>query len=180
VKRNTIIRFGTTPPARLWSGSGDLRIPVDGIETEDGARYLGGGELLDGLTDLDQLINGTADRIEIAVSGVTAATVKLALEEADDLKGSDVDIGIVEFDDHWQVTSVIWAARYRADKLSISRPPGTRTITVSLGSDDTGRSRTPNAYWTSADQRRRSPDDAFCDRVSGLNAGTSRAFGPNG
>ena len=178
MNRNVLIRIGTDPAARIWSGSGDLWIPADGIETED-AIYLGGGELLDGLTDLDQLINGTADRIEINVSGVTAATVKMALEEAAEVKGATVDIGVAEFDDLWQLVTVTWQARYRADKLGISRE-ATRTITLSMGSDDTGRSRTANAYWTDADQRRRSPDDRFFDRVSMLNSGTSRNFGPNG
>lgn len=178
MNRNVLIRIGTLPAARLWSGAGDLWIPAGGVETED-AIYLGGGELLDGLTDLDQLINGTADRIEINVSGVTAATVKLALEEAEDVKGSTVDIGVAEFDDWWQLVAVTWQARYRADKLSISRGD-TRTITLSMGSDDTGRSRTVGAYWTDADQRHRSPDDLFFDHVSGINQGTSRAFGPNG
>lgn len=180
MNRNTVIRIGTTPPARIWSGAGPLYIPADGVETDDAALYLGGGELLDGLTDLEQLINGKADRIDINVSGVAAATAKLALEEAADVKGADVDIGVVEFDELWQVIGVTWAARYRADKLAIGRQEASRTITLSMGSDDTGRSRTANAYWTSAEQRRRSPDDAFCDRVSGLNAGTSRVFGPNG
>lgn len=176
MNRNVLIRIGTDPAARIWSGAGDLWIPADGIETED-AIYLGGGELLDGLTDLEQLINGTADRIDINVSGVTAATVKLALEEAAEVKGATVDIGVVEFDDWWQLVGVTWAARYRADKLVIARGE-TRTITLSMGSDDTGRSRTMGAYWTDADQRRRSPDDLFFDHVSGINSGTSRTFGP--
>jgi hypothetical protein len=180
VNRNVLIRIGTTPPARIWSGIGDLQVPADGTETEDAARYLGGGELLDGLNDIEQLINGTAARIDINVSGVAAATVKLALEEADEVKGATVDIGVAEFDDLWQLVGVTWQAQYRADKLSITRQENTRVITLSMGSDDTGRSRTINAYWTHADQIRRSPTDLFFDHVSGINAGTSRIFGPNG
>ncbi|KQM37930.1 hypothetical protein [Sphingomonas sp. Leaf10] len=180
MNRNLIVRIATDPPARLWSGSGDLLLPADDVETEDGARYLGGGELLSGLDELEQLINGRADRIDINVSGVTAATVKLALQDADDIKGAAVDIGVVTFDDLWQIVDVEWQARYRADKLGIDRPEGQRSITLSMGSEDTGRSRTSNAYWTDAEQRRRSPTDRIFDRVSGINSGTSRDFGPNG
>lgn len=180
MNRNVLVRIATDPPARLWSGSGDLRLPADDVEDEAGALYLGGGELLDGLDELEQLINGKADRIDINTSGVTGATIKLALEEAPQVKGAAVDIGVVLFDDLWQLVAVEWQARYRADKLGINRQPGQRTITLSMGSDDTGRSRTPNAYWSDADQRRRSPDDRIFDRVSGINSGTSRYFGPNG
>lgn len=180
MKRNVLIRIGTTPPARLWSGSGDLRIAADDVEDADAALYLGGGEILEGLTDFEQLINGTADRVDINVSGVAAATVKLALEDAPDVKGALVDIGVIEFDDLWQSAGVSWQARYRADKLTITRQAGQRSIGLSMGSDDTGRSRNPNAYWSDADQRRRSPDDAIFDHVSGINGGTSRSFGPNG
>lgn len=178
MNRNVLIRIDATPPARLWSGAGHLYLPADDVEVEDGALYLGGGELLDGLNDVEQLINGTADRIEINVSGVTPEAVRFAIEEADKIKGADVDIGIAEFDDLWQLVAVTWSARYRADKLTTARQPATRTISLSMGSDDTGRSRAPNAYFTDAYQRRRSPDDAIFSHVSGINAGKSRAFGP--
>lgn len=180
MNRNILIRIDTPEPARIWSGAGDLYLAADDVETDDGAKYLGGGELLDGLRDVEQLINGTAERIELNVSGVTGATIKLALKEADDVKGAAVDVAVIEFDDLWQVAAVTWQARYRADKLSIGRQPDNRTITLSMGSDDTGRSRTQNAYWTAADQRRRSPDDAFFDFVASINAGTSRSFGATG
>ena len=180
MNRNLLIRIATDPPARLWSGGGPLYLPADAIETTDAALYLGGGELLDGMTDVQQLINGTADRIDLSVSGVAAATQKLAVEEADDVKGARVDVGVVVFDDEWQVLSVTWAARYRADKLSVTRQEASRTITLSMGSDDTGRSSAPQAYWTHSDQQRRSPGDMIFDHVSGINGGTSRPFGTSG
>lgn len=157
-----------------------MLLPADEIETTDAALYLGGGELLDGLTDIQQLLNGTADRIDLSVSGVAAATQKLATEEAAGVKGARVDVGVVVFDDTWQVRSVTWAARYRADKLSITRQEASRNITLSMGSDDTGRSSPPQAYWTHADQQRRSPGDMIFDHVSGINGGTSRPFGTSG
>jgi hypothetical protein len=176
VNRNVLVRIGTSDPGRIWSGSDDLYLPADGIETEGGARYIGGGSLLDGFDDIEQLINGIAARIPITVSGVTADTVRLTRE--DDIKGAIVDIGIVEFDDLWQIVGVTWTARYRIDKISISRGE-TRTISLSMGSDDTGRSRTINSYFTDADQRRRSSDDRIFDQVAAINAKTSRNFGPS-
>jgi hypothetical protein len=55
----------------------------------------------------------------------------------------------------------------------------TRTVSLSVGTDETGRSRAPIALFTDADQRRRSPTDAFFDHVAGITAGTSRRFGPS-
>ncbi|MBB4616901.1 hypothetical protein [Sphingomonas abaci] len=176
MNRNLLLRIDCPDTARIWSGPGPLYLPADGIETTDGALYLGGGELLENFGEIEQLINGTASRLDITVSGVTAATVKLMGETAG-VKGARVDIGVVEFDDQWQIQAVTWTAQYRIDKLTATRTDK-RTIGLSMGSDDTGRSSTLNAYWTQADQQRRSPDDRFFDQVSGLNAGKSRLFGP--
>lgn len=179
MNRNVLIRISTDPPGRIWSGVGDLYIPADAIETEEGARYLGGGAILDGLGEVDQLINGTADRVELSLSGVSGTAVKMATEDAEAVKGALMDIGVITFDNLWQTQEVTWQAQYRVDKIGTGRQPNSRTITLSLGSDDTGRSRTINAFWTPADQARRSPDDRIFDFVPDINAGTSRLFGPS-
>ena len=178
MNRNILIRIDTPDPARFWSGTGDLYIPADDVETETSI-YLGGGELINGLDDIEQLINGKAARLDINVSGVAASTVKLFLEEQGVLKGAALDIGVVLFDEWWQVAGVQWQARYRIDKASVNREQSQRVIGLSMGSDDTGRSRSTGAYWTPADQQRRSPGDRIFDRVTGINAGTSRTFGPS-
>lgn len=176
--RSILVRIATTVPARLWSGVGDLFVPVDAVETDADARYLGGGELLDGLNDIEQLINGTAARLDVRVSGVSLATQRLAVDEAADVKGKAVDVGVVEFDDLGQLSRVTWRAHYRADKLAVANEGSSRIITLSMGSEDTGRSRAPISFWTHADQQRRSPGDRIFERVSGINGGTSRLFGP--
>lgn len=173
------IRIGSDPVARLWSGVGDLLVPADIVEDAP-ATYLGGGELLSA-PDFQQLINGTAERVELQVSGVSAATLALALEEADSVRGAKVHLARFDFDDAWQLIGVEYEQTFRADKLTVNSQGGetrTRTITLSLGSEDTNRSRAPIAFFTDADQRRRSPTDAFFDHVSGITAGTSRRFGP--
>jgi hypothetical protein len=180
MNRDIIVRIGTPSVARFWTGAGNLRVSADDVETDDGALYYGGGRLLADLAELEveQLMNGRASRVDLVVSGASAATARDAKDEF--VAGSTVDIGVVEFDQLWQLRSVTWEARYRADTLSIERQQGQRIISLSMGSDDTGRSRSANAYWTPADQARRSPDDRGFERVPGINAGTIRNFGPNG
>jgi hypothetical protein len=180
MRESFLLRIAADPPARVWSGNGDLVIPADTIEAS-AATYLGGGELLSA-PDFQQLIGGTAERLDITVSGVTAETLRLAREDADSIKGAAVHLGTIRFDDDWQQGAVVWEDGFRVDTLSVNSQSGdesrSRTITLSIGTDDTGRSRAPIAFFTDADQRRRSPTDAFCDQVAGISSGTSRRFGP--
>lgn len=171
-----LFRIDADPPARVWGGVGDLDIPADTIEPMV-ARYLGGGELVQ-IPELEQLINGTASRITVTVSGVATETQRLALEDAASVKGAAVHIGLVYLDDALQVDEVEWLAELRSDSLAIDRGDTSRTISLSIGSDFTDRSRAPIALFTHADQLRRSPTDVIFDHVAGINAGTSRPFGP--
>jgi len=181
VKQSILFRLASAPVARVWGGHGDLIIPADIVETAP-ATYLGGGELVN-IPDLDQLINGTAARIDVTVSGVSARTLSLALEDAPSVKGADVHVGIAYFDDDWQLDEVEWLSVLRADTLAVSSQSSqsgrTRSITLSIGTDFTDRSKAPIAFFTDADQRRRSPDDAIFDHVAGISAGISRQFGPS-
>jgi hypothetical protein len=181
VRESILIRIASDPVARVWSGLGDLYVPADFVEDEGGI-YLGGGELISA-PDFEQLINGTAQRLEITVSGVTAETIRLALEDAPSVKGADVYIGTVQFDDDWQQGAVTWEGGFRADTLTVNSQAAdqgrTRSIALSIGTDDTGRSRAPLAFYTDADQKRRSPTDRFFERVASISAGTSRRFGPS-
>lgn len=181
MRESVIIRIASDPPARIWGGVGDIEIPADAVEPAP-AIYSGAGELISA-PDFQQLINGVAERLEFEVSGVTAGTIRLALEDAPSVKGAKVHLGTIRFDDDWQQDGPVeWEAVFRADTLSVGSrgegPKRTRTITLSVGTDDTGRSFAPLSFFTDADQRRRSPDDAIFDHVAGISAGTSRRFGP--
>lgn len=175
-----LFRVACDPPARICSGVNPIEIPADIVEPVP-ALYLGGGALVE-IPDFEQLINGTADRLSVTVSGVDLATQRLALEDAASVKGAKVHIGYVTQDADWQVDTVEWLGVFRADSLTTSNTVGqgtrTRSITLSIGTDDTDRSRAPVAFWTDADQRRRSPTDKFFDHIAGISAGTSRRFGP--
>lgn len=177
MRQSVLFRIAADPVARLWSGVGDLIIPPDIVEPSP-ATYLGGGALVN-IPELDQVINGTASRIDITVSGVSSDTLAFALEEAASVRGAKVHIGNVYFDDDWQIDDVEWIAVLRADTLTTSRQGTTRSITLSIGTDFTDRSRAPVSFWTDADQRRRSPTDRFFDHVAGISSGTSRRFGPS-
>lgn len=179
---SVLFRIACDPPARIWSGVGDLDIPADIVEPAP-ARYLGGGAIVS-IPDLEAVLNGTASRLSITVSGVSATTLKLAREEAASVKGAKVHIGIVWFNQDWSLETVEWEAVLRADSLTTANEPGqnsgrTRSIILSIGTDDTDRSKAPIAFWTDADQRKRSPTDAFFDHIAGISQGTSRRFGPN-
>jgi hypothetical protein len=180
VKKSLLFRIASDPVGRVWGGHGDLEIPADIVEAEP-ALYLGGGQLLN-IPDLDHLINGNATRLDIGVNGISAETLRLALEDAPSVKGADVHIGIAYFDDDWQLAEVEWLSKLRSDKLGIDSQPSengrTRSIALSIGTDFTDRSKAPVALFTDADQRRRSPTDAIFDHVAGISSGTSRAYGP--
>lgn len=180
MRESFLFRIASDPIARVWSGVGDLVIPADIVEDEP-ALYLGGGELVNA-PDFQQLINGVAERLEFTVSGVSADMLRLALEDAPSVENAKVHLGRVDFDDDWQIIGVEWEAVFRADKLSVSSQPSQagreRSITLSVGSADTDRSRSPQAFFTDADQRKRSPTDSFFSHVAGISGGTSRRFGP--
>ena len=174
------IRIACDPVARIWSGVGDLTVPADIVEAAP-ALYLGGGELLSA-PDFEALVNGTAQRLDLTVSGVAPAALALAVEEAASVKGAKVHFVRFAFDGAWQLDAVEYESVFRADALTTANKQSgdgrTRSITLSLGSEDTDRNRAPVAFWTDADQRRRSPTDRFFDHVAGITTGTSRRFGP--
>jgi hypothetical protein len=181
VREGYLVRIATDPPARIWSGHGDLDIPADAVEAEP-ATYLGRGALVN-VADFQQLINGTAERLEFTLSGVTAETLRMALEDAPEVPNAAVHVGRVDFDQNWQqVGPVEWEATFRADFLRVgsqgSGDDRTRSITLSVGTEDTGRSFAPVAFFTDANQRRRSSDDAIFSHVGNITVGTSRRFGP--
>jgi hypothetical protein len=180
VRESYLLKIDTPTPARIWSGVGDLVIPADIVEPFE-AKYLGAGELLN-VPDFQQLINGVAERLEFTVSGVSPETLRFALEEAPDVRNAALYLGRVDFDEDWQIVAVEWEATFRCDCLTVdsqgSNGRRTRTIKLSVGTDDTGRAYAPVSFFTDADQRMRSATDAIFDHVGGLSRGTSRIFGP--
>ncbi|WP_010337775.1 hypothetical protein [Sphingobium yanoikuyae] len=172
------IRIASDPPARLWGGFGDLEIPADIVESEP-AIYLGGGELLNA-PDFEIPINATAERLDIRISGVSSSILPIFMAEAASVKGAKVHFVRFYFDGDWQLEDVEYDTVWRADKISIVSDDNdgrTRTIILSIATDDTNRNRSPQAFFTDQDQRRRSPTDAIFSHVSQIVQGTMRRFG---
>ncbi|TKD50226.1 hypothetical protein [Sphingomonas baiyangensis] len=180
-RRSIVFRLASDPVCYLWSGHFDLPVSADALDPE-GAIYKGAGELLS-VPALKQLINGAADRLDFVVSGVSAETIRLAGEDRDSVKGALVTIGYVEFDADWQIVGpASWDWRGIADTLATSNEPTDngreRQIILSVRSTDTRRSNPAPAYYTDADQRKRSPTDAIFSEVAGISVGVTRRFGP--
>lgn len=173
------IRIDSDPVARLWTGFGSLPIPADIVEAEP-AIYLGGGELLSA-PDFEVPINYAAERIDISLSGVSASVMDIALEESASVKGAKVHFVRFYFDDSWQLVDVEYEAVFRADKLTfnseVSDGGRSRTLTLSIATEDTNRNRSPQAFFTDQDQRKRSPTDAIFSHVAGITQGVMRRFG---
>jgi len=166
-------------PVYIWSGFGDLDVPADALSPA--TRYSGAGELLD-LPSVQDAINGIAVKIDFTLSGVDAEIQSLAMSE--DVKGAKVLIGTLPLDDQYQIAGdVFYEMEGVADIVSTSRSnnadyTSVRTITLSVLVGDGGRSRADLSFFTDADQRRRSPTDAFFSHVAQISAGVTRPFGP--
>lgn len=177
-----VFRLSCDPVLRIWSGTGDFPIPSDAVEP-GGAIYKGGGELIS-FPNLRQLMNGTAERSSVTVSGVDVDTMRLLQDDAPSVINATARMGTLVLDiDNQPVGTVDWEGMMRADVIEASSQPDgnggrTRTITLSLGSLDTGRSRAGYTFFTDSDQRRRSPTDAFFSNIARINGGTTRRFGP--
>jgi hypothetical protein len=167
-----LMRIETDPVIRIWSGVGALTIGVDALETDADNLYQGVGELL-GLPAVDQLVNGVAQRVEFTLSG-DAVTAQV-------IRNKDVSLGFFIFDRDWQIAApTAWLWFGVADSLVDAWDGGSgeiaRSISLSVGSIFTARKRPGHAYFTDADQRRRSGDDAFFDQVAKYNAGSTKVW----
>lgn len=181
-RRSILFRLAVDPVARLWSGHGDLDVQPDLIDP-DGARYRGVGALID-IPALKLLTNGAADRLDFTLSGVSAYVQRLAQEDAPEVRNALVLIGEQSFDADWQTAGApVWIWRGLADVLvteSTESDEGRqRLIRLSVRSADTRRNDPQPAWFTDADQRRRSPTDAICSHVSKISQGARRRFGPS-
>lgn len=178
---SVLFRMACDPPVYLWSGFGPLRTSGDGLDPS-GANWSGAGELIT-MPTLKQLINGEADRIEVKVSGVTPSMLRLVNEDRESVRGAPANIGLIEFDDAWQQAGPIkwqWAGRGGVIITESTQVDNGRqwTVSLSMASADTFLANPRLAFFTAADQAKRSPTDQFCSHVAGISAGTTRRFGP--
>lgn len=153
---------------RAWLGVGDYDLASDEVDPTGGT-YLGIG-LVGEIPALRQLVGGLAERVEFTLNGADETTFSLADDEADEVRGARVNVGIIFFDEEWQPADDIgWLWDGTADVPAVDRDATeeqiTRRVTLSVASGFTDRTRPQLAFYTPADQKRRSPTDTFCDRV---------------
>lgn len=176
-------RVDSVPPIRLWAGVGERRLPLDAVENDPGNLYSGAGEL-SGFPALNQLINGVAQRVDFTLSGtaVTAEAVSIADGEADTVEGVAVHVGIRRYGaDDMGVGPTVWLWEGIADTVTLTSTEAAagqqlRSIGLGVGTVMTFRRRSRNVLWTGKDQRRRSADDAMCDRVNRYSAESTKAW----
>lgn len=157
-------------PIRLWTGLYDIpaRIPVyDAF----GTTYYGTGKMIN-VPDLELLLNGVFDRIEFFVSGVDPEMSNNLETTAPPVIGAPVHIGIAAMDSRWvMLSNIIPVWMGRADYWGIVQPKvrteetPTRTIYLSVGSGDTGRTRPRRVSFSNSQQKLVYPTDRFFNRV---------------
>lgn len=166
-----LVRIATPSPVRLWCGVGDLRV-VNSAFDADNTLYLGAHHLIT-FPQFQALWNGLAERVVVTLDGVTDEMRTLAYDEADDVIGAIVRLAIILFDtDYQQVGKIRWSRRGRCDVIETSNRPGRlggriKSISLSLGSQMTGRVVPGQGMWTLADQQSRpgSSTDLFFERT---------------
>lgn len=182
IRRSMLMHIATDTPVRAWTGVGPFDKAADVVDATGGT-YLGLGEMHE-IPALAQLVNGVASRIELSLSGVDDRIVELADQDAPEVRSRVVTLGLQFFGADWQpLGDTLWIWDGEADVIrtdSVSNPDltRTRTVTLSVGSLTTGRRRPVLSHFTRAQQRRRSPDDAFCDRTGLYSADTELKWPP--
>lgn len=173
-RRSYVVEVETDTPAYVWSGVGDLEVASK--------TYSGAGELLS-LPDLRQLINGISERIEFTISGVSEQALRMLVEDKASLYLAEAKIGYVEFDNDWQLAgSVVYEWQGIADLIETTSESSeggrTRIVKIGLSRGESFRSNPKLAFFTDADQKKRSATDAIFSHVAGIDRGVTRRFGP--
>lgn len=169
------MRLDTSPvPLRLCVGVNDVPIGISSKDA-DGTVYRGAGALV-AIPQLEILINGLADSVDIGLSGVRSEHLALISEGAPPILGAELSIGLASLDENYQPTSTIqevWSGY--GDVLSYgstSDKDGGKIfdITLTALAGNPTRSKQRLATYSPQDQRAQNPisgdpDDAFCNRV---------------
>lgn len=168
---------------RLFAGAGDFAVAADAVETEGGV-YLSAGVFSDGMPDIDTLMNGEVQAIQLGLSGVDTATVQRYLLDRTEVVGAPAALGWAFLDHRYRLAGPVrWPARgYLAAPKVTRRRNGAegfnRVISVTLMVGPYARRRAVHRYFSQADHRRAHPTDPFCDQTVALTAEATRKW-PN-
>jgi hypothetical protein len=177
------VHVATDPPLRVWLGINDIPLRIESVDP-GGAIYQGAGTLV-GVPTLETLVNGTADSVEISISGVDPATGAAMIASIPPVRGAAVYVGITTLDDYYQPMSQIiplWrgTASHAVEAMPTVSGAENRTMTLSLvvAAGEQTRSRPSRALWSSAHQEALSSGDRFCDNTARLARGVQPVW-PN-
>lgn len=177
------LHIATVPALRVWLGVNDIPITIESVDPS-GAIYQGGGRLI-GVPTLETLVNGTADSVEFAMSGVDPTSGAKVLSSIPPVRGADVFVGITTLDEYYQPMSQIvplWrgTASHPTESSPTVMGAENRTLTLGLvvaaGSET--RSRPARSIWSAAQQKAISPTDRFCDNTARMARGVQPVW-PN-
>lgn len=168
VNKGIFFRLATDPVVRLWLGFGKIAPGVNVLDP-DGETYNGFGELVN-VPTFKQLLNGSAERVDFTLSGVSGELLGIASgNDAEEVKGKSVAVGFALMGADWSMLGPVhWCAFYTADYLAINQQPADassgiiRTIALSCGTRFTGRKRPSFSYFSDQDQQARHPGDLSC------------------
>ncbi len=169
----------TSPALRVWSGFGRFRLPADNVD-QAGGLYLGVGAMT-AIPAMKLPMNGVFSRLDFSLSGVSKTVRVLANAERATVRNARISLGLLAFgDDRQPLGSIVWLGDAIADTPKFNRN-GTanapvETIALSAAAGDVARNQRELAYYTGIDQRKRSPDDAFCDYVSSYAVDTTEVW----
>ena len=156
----------TSPPLRLWAGSGDVPHHLPNVDLGDQVYR---GVRLGNFDDFEVMLNGGAERGTFTLEGVSDEAAREISGLDPPVVGKTLHIGIAAFDEHWQrVTDILPLSDPVADFWAMNgamAKPGespTRTITLSVGFGETGRARPRRAVYSDAQQQAYFPGDTFC------------------
>lgn len=163
-------------PVRAWSGPGNFAMGANGPDLLGGG-YVGLGRMVN-VPSLRIPLNGNSAQHEFALSGVTADVVRLVEADRDNVRGAKTAVARLELDgDGNPVGSPQWLWFGNVDTPRMSRQgsqsPVTYTISLIATSGSATRKRSQLSFFTGRQQRERDADDAACDGVSFLQAGTT-------
>lgn len=181
VNRAIFLRLSTDPVVRLWSGRGKIRIDANDLDVSP--QVYDGLGVIQGLPEIDRLLNGDARRLDVALSGLDASIAALVDQEAVGTVGCRARFGHIRYSRTWEPLSDIrWAWDGRLDEMGLEmlQVDGGHEwkLTVSMSSAMVERRRPQLLYWTPVQQKAIHPTDTAFDLVPSYNAGSTRLYPP--
>lgn len=173
VRPIVVYRIAATPVVRAWSGVGDLSIPTDSVEDSLLNVYLGVGVIRE-LPEIEVLLNMTAGRLAIAISGISAEIQDLVEKDAADVEGAAINIGIGFLNGRQQlIGSIFWMVDGVLEQVFTEATAEQRTAGIQIAYGAVDRRSPLRGYWSPQDQEARHPGDLGCSRTPLYDEGRS-------